>query len=66
MPMLARQRPWRPGMQGGSAGFSKNAVILSDASTAITPKLLASATETSMQPTVTSAFCSQCCCSIGS
>ena len=46
--MEARQRPGLPSISGGSAGFSRKSVILPPAPTAITPKALASAFETSI------------------
>ena len=52
--MLASERPGLPGMQGGSAGFSMNSVMMLPSSTAITPKALASDCGTSMQATVQS------------
>ena len=52
MPMLASVVSGRPGMAGGSAGFSMKSVMLRSSSTAITPKAVASARGTSMQPTV--------------
>jgi hypothetical protein len=52
MPMLASARSGLPGMAGGSAGFSTKSVMRRFSSTAITPKAVASARGTSMQPTV--------------
>ena len=64
MPMEASAVPGSPGIPGGSAGFSRNSVIRPASSTAITPKALASARGTGMQPTVTSAPLSTCWASI--
>ena len=56
--MLASEMSGLPGIVGGSAGFSTKLVILRESSTAITPKAVASARGTSMQPTVQPAPCS--------
>jgi hypothetical protein len=50
--MLASERVASPGMDGGSAGFSTKSRIMPSSSTAMTPKALASARGTAMQPTV--------------
>ena len=54
MPMLASERVSSPGIGGGSTGFSTNSVMRWFASTAITPKALASLRGTAMHPTVQS------------
>ena len=66
MPMLASDLSGLPGIGGGSAGFSRNDWMTSFSSTWMMPKALDSDRGISRQPTVTSAFCSTCCCSISS
>ena len=56
MPMLASACVVSPGICLGFAGFSANSTIRSSASTAITPKPLASSSGTLMQATVISAL----------
>ncbi len=46
----------RPGIHGGFSGFSTNSWTILLSSTCITPKSLASSSETSRQPIVKSAF----------
>jgi hypothetical protein len=55
MPMLASAMSGRPGIAGGSAGFSTKPVTRRCASTCITPNATASMRGTSIQPTVQSA-----------
>ena len=64
--MLASDLSGRPGMAGGSAGFSRKDTITSLSSMCMTPNPLASLRGTSRQPIVTSAPCSTCWRSISS
>ena len=66
MPMLASVHPGRPGISGGSAGFSRNETMRPSASISITPKPFASGVGTSRQATVTSAPELTCCTSMRS
>ncbi len=55
MPIDTSAMPGLPGMQSGCVGFSAKWVMRMSSSTDITPNALASATGTSMLPTVKSA-----------